>query len=122
MVFKTKSSSRPSSVVSRRQTDSNLSPVKKTLDEWVQVISEACRQSFDDHLNIENLLLAAEISGLSRSEIRELREKRLPLSPSDYSKYKALQSMMSSRTKRIGTACQQPSAPYTSYRFSPPKS
>ena len=85
MTLKTKSSSEPSS-----QLDSNLSPVKKTLDEWVQVISEACKRSFDDHLRIGKLILAAESSGLSRSEICELREKRLPLSPSDYSKYKSI--------------------------------
>jgi hypothetical protein len=82
-----KSGERPSPRSHPGQLEQEISRGEK-LDYWVREITAPSRQTLDGMLQIGARILEAEASGLSHEEIRQLQEKRLPFSSSDYSKYR----------------------------------
>jgi hypothetical protein len=75
-------------IATRQTSEAKISPVK-TLDHWTKTISGAWYRSIQSFLEVGRFIIEAEAS-LPDSEIRELRDKRLPFGPAVYSKLKTI--------------------------------
>jgi len=109
-----KSGERPSPRSHPGQLEQEISRGEK-LDYWVREITAPSRQTLDGMLQIGARILEAEASGLSHEEIRQLQEKRLPFSSSDYSKYRNIAAHEGIIDPSIVSACPWPAALFTCF-------